>query len=434
MSEHVLTVQEFSTSLKRCVEGTFADVRVKGEVSGMLIHSSGHMYFALKDAHAVLDCVCWRGQVRGLTLRPEDGMEVVCVGKATTYAMRSKYQLMLYDIQLAGVGALLKLIEERKKKLEQEGLFRQECKRPLPKYVQKIVVITSPTGAVIRDILHRIRDRYPCHVQVWPAIMQGADAVASVCAALDGIAQSVSPPDVILIARGGGSIEDLMPFNDEGLVRAVFQCTIPVVSAIGHETDTTLLDYVADVRAPTPTGAAEIMTPNRNDLLVYIEQYALRSFTIIHRMLDAHSQMLRHMGTTPQRLVEMKWLAFDELWARLKSAIEKGFEQKSFMVKSISIAHEARVLRDRWSHQTQVLLHDHYKMTMAVQQYVQRAQQGVHTFAQLVSSVSPYAVMKRGFAMVEKSDKLVGSAETLCPNDSVTIILSDGRRKARIDA
>src|SRR4051794_37099702 len=266
------TVSELSQALKRSVEENFSHVRVRGEISGYKRHSSGHCYFALKDAEAVLDAVCWRQTAIRLPIRPEDGMEVVCTGRLTTYPGRSKYQLVVDSIALAGIGALLRILEERRQRLAAEGLFAAERKKKLPFLPEVIGIVTSPTGAVIRDILHRLADRFPRRVLLWPVAVQGEGAAAQVAAAIEGFKRMgpggpVPRPDLIIVARGGGSLEDLMAFNEEVVVRAAAASAIPLISAVGHETDTTLIDHASDRRAPTPTAAAEMAVPVRLDLV-----------------------------------------------------------------------------------------------------------------------------------------------------------------------
>ncbi len=284
------TVSELSAALKRSIEQGFAYVRVRGEVSGFKRHSSGHCYLALKDAEAVLDAVCWRGTALRLALKPEDGMEVVCTGRLTTYPGRSKYQLVIDTMELAGVGALLKLLEERRQRLAAEGLFAEERKRKLPFLPRVIGVVTSPTGAVIRDILHRLADRFPRRVLLWPVAVQGEGAAQQVAAAIAGFNRlapdgPVPRPDLLIVARGGGSLEDLMAFNEEIVVRAAAASAIPLISAIGHETDTTLIDYASDRRAPTPTAAAEMAVPVRLDLLAELDGKAVRLAGGLSRLL-----------------------------------------------------------------------------------------------------------------------------------------------------
>src|SRR6266851_566921 len=245
------TVSELSTALKRRIEESFSYVRVRGEISGFKRHGSGHCYFALKDSDAVLDAVCWRTTAMRLGIKPEDGMEVVCTGRLTTFPGRSKYQLVIDTIELAGVGALLKLLEERRQRLAAEGLFAAERKKKLPFLPEVIGIVTSPSGAVIRDILHRLSDRFPRRVLLWPVAVQGDGAAAQIAAAIDGFNRiatggPIPRPDLLIVARGGGSLEDLMAFNEEVVVRAAAQSAIPLISAVGHETDTTLIDFASD--------------------------------------------------------------------------------------------------------------------------------------------------------------------------------------------
>ncbi|HKK29606.1 MAG TPA: exodeoxyribonuclease VII large subunit, partial [Alphaproteobacteria bacterium] len=268
------SVGELARAVKGLLEDEFGRVRVRGEITGFKRAGSGHLYFRLKDEEAVLDAVCWRGAAGKLSVAPQDGLEVIATGKITAYPGRSTYQMIVEQIELAGEGALLKLLEERRKKLAAEGLFEAERKQGLPFLPAVIGVVTSPTGAVIRDILHRLRERCPRHVILWPVLVQGEDAAAQVAHAVNGFnalpadgSGPVQRPDVLIVARGGGSLEDLWAFNEEIAVRAVASSTIPVISAVGHETDTTLIDFAADRRAPTPTAAAEIAVPVLSELV-----------------------------------------------------------------------------------------------------------------------------------------------------------------------
>ncbi len=272
-----LTVSELSGALKRTVESAFGQVRVRGEISGFKRHASGHCYFTLKDENACIDAVIWRGNAAALAFLPEDGAEVIATGKLTTYPGRSKYQIVVERMEIAGEGALLALLEKRRRALAAEGLFSAERKRSLPFLPQVIGVVSSPTGAVIRDILHRLEDRCPTRVILWPVPVQGEGAAAKIAAAIRSFATIEPRPDLLIVARGGGSIEDLWAFNEEEVVRAVAQSPIPLISAVGHETDTTLIDHAADRRAPTPTAAAEIAVPVRSELLSQLGELAHRA-------------------------------------------------------------------------------------------------------------------------------------------------------------
>src|SRR5437763_230392 len=281
-----LTVTELSGALKLTIESAFGQVRVRGEISGFKRHSSGHCYFSLKDENACMDAVVWRTSAAGLAFRPEDGAEVIATGKLTTYPGRSKYQIVVERMELAGEGALLALLEKRRKALAVEGLFAPERKRKLPFLPRIVGVVTSPTGAVIRDILHRLEDRCPTRVIVWPVAVQGEGAAARIAAAIRAFPHIEPQPGLLIVARGGGSIEDLWPFNEEEVVRAAAESPIPLISAVGHETDTTLIDFASDLRAPTPTAAAEIAVPVRSDLFAQLGELQHRAQQCLSRRIE----------------------------------------------------------------------------------------------------------------------------------------------------
>jgi exodeoxyribonuclease VII large subunit len=281
-----LTVTELSGALKRTIENAFGQVRVRGEISGFKRHASGHCYFTLKDENACIDAVIWRTSAGALAFRPEDGAEVIATGKLTTYPGRSKYQIVVDRMELAGEGALLALLDRRRKALAAEGLFDASRKRKLPFLPYVIGVVTSPTGAVIRDILHRLEDRCPTRVILWPVAVQGEGAAAKIAAAIRAFPSIEPKPDLLIVARGGGSIEDLWPFNEEEVVRAAAESPIPLISAVGHETDTTLIDFASDLRAPTPTAAAEIAVPVRSELLAQLSELQHRAQQCLSRRIE----------------------------------------------------------------------------------------------------------------------------------------------------
>src|SRR5258705_4092090 len=293
------TVSELSAALKRTVEDNFGYVRVRGEISGYKgPHGSGHVYFALKDQTAKIDGVIWKGVFGRMRIKPEEGMEVIVTGKLTTYPNRSSYQIIVETLEPAGLGALMALLEERKRKLAAEGLFDEARKQLLPFLPEGIGVVTSPTGAVIRDILHRLADRFPRHVIVWPVKVQGDGSAEQVAAAIRGFNAlpadgRIRRPDVLIVARGGGSLEDLWSFNEEIVVRAAAESMIPLISAVGHETDITLIDFAADKRAPTPTAAAEMAVPVRADMLLQVDSLARRSLVGWRRTQDTRRTELR---------------------------------------------------------------------------------------------------------------------------------------------
>lgn len=331
-----LSVSELSRALKRTVEDSYSYVRVRGEISGFKRAESGHLYMALKDQDAVLDAVCWRGTANKLTVRPEDGLEIIATGRLTTYPGRSKYQIVIEQVELAGEGALLKLLEERKRKLAAEGLFDEDRKRRLPFLPEVIGVVTSPTGAVIRDILHRLADRFPRHVLLWPVLVQGDGAAEQVAAAIEGFNRiapggPVPRPDLLIVARGGGSLEDLWSFNEEIVVRAAAASEIPLISAVGHETDTTLIDFASDRRAPTPTAAAEIAVPVRTDLLADLNGFAQRIIHAATRGIENRARFLEGLARGlphPKRMMETKEQRLDDLSERLQQAARRGGERR----------------------------------------------------------------------------------------------------------
>jgi exodeoxyribonuclease VII large subunit len=321
------SVSELAGALKRTLETTYDHVRLRGEISKVTRHSSGHVYLTIKDDKAAIDGVIWKGQVSRLQAQPDHGLEVIVTGRITTFPASSKYQIVIEQMEVAGVGALLAQLERLKQKLHAEGLFAPDRKRPLPFAPRVIGVITSPTGAVIRDILHRIRDRWPCRVIVWPVVVQGDTAPPQVIRALKGFEageNGLPRPDVIIVARGGGSVEDLWPFNDEALARAVTACTIPIISAVGHETDTTLIDYVSDRRAPTPTGAAEMATPVLGELRAFVSDLERRRQGIIARMLELKRErvtLLSRALPKPQELIDTAQQRLDFVAHRLSGGL-----------------------------------------------------------------------------------------------------------------
>ncbi|MDR3518341.1 MAG: exodeoxyribonuclease VII large subunit [Azospirillaceae bacterium] len=338
------SVSDLARALKRTVEDNYGYVRVRGEISQPKRHGSGHLYLRLKDETAVLEAVCWKGTVQRLAIRPEEGMEVVCTGRLTTYPGRSQYQLVIESMELAGEGALLKLLEERRRRLAAEGLFDASRKRRLPYLPTVIGVVTSPTGAVIRDILHRLADRFPRHVLLWPVAVQGEQAAAQIAAAIAGFNAldgrgPVPRPDLLIVARGGGSLEDLMAFNEEIVVRAAAASAIPLISAVGHETDTTLIDFAADLRAPTPTAAAEMAVPVRSELSAQLLDKERRLVAAMARgMAERRTRidgLARGLGD-PRVLLETCAQRLDDRSERLDLAMQGLFERRSRLVAEMA--------------------------------------------------------------------------------------------------
>ena len=307
INEPEFSVSEISNAIKRLIEEEFSYVRIRGEIGRVSLPKSGHVYLDLKDEKSVIAGVIWKGVADKLMTKPEEGMEVIARGRVTTFGGQSKYQIIIDDLRPAGVGALMAMLEKRKKQFQAEGIFNQEHKKPLPFLPEIIGVITSPSGAVIKDILHRLSDRFPRKVTLWPVAVQGDNCAREVSRAIDGfnsltVQNPLIAPDLIIVARGGGSIEDLWGFNEELVVRSAFKSTIPLISAIGHETDTTLLDYVADVRAPTPSAAAEMAVPVRHELLALIDANEARLSRALSQVLLNRSQRLLDISRSLPRV------------------------------------------------------------------------------------------------------------------------------------
>ena len=350
-----LSVSEISALLKRTVEDRFGFVRLRGELSGVKRAASGHLYCSLKDEKAVIDGVMWRGSAQRLAFMPEDGLEIIASGKLTTYPGRSKYQIVIEHMEIAGEGALLALLEKNRTRLAGEGLFDQERKRALPFLPRAIGFVTSPTGAVVRDILHRLDDRFPTHVLVWPVLVQGEGAAGQIAAAVRGFSAlgeggAVPRPDLVIVARGGGSIEDLWAFNEEEVVRAIAESTIPVISAVGHETDTTLADHAADMRAPTPTAAAEIAVPVREDLLAQLDELAIRKrrcamrpVSLGRERLEARVQRLPR----PEAILAPWVQRLDELSERLRRGLADRTGAEREKLQAVSSGLSLPLLRNR---------------------------------------------------------------------------------------
>lgn len=413
---HEYTVSEISSALKRTVEEAFSYVRVRGEISGFKRAASGHLYFDVKDEEAVLRTVCWRGVAAGLSFAPEDGLEVVATGRISTYAGRSYYQLVVERMEPAGVGALMALLEKRKKQLAEEGLFAAERKQALPFLPKVIGVVTSPTGAVIRDILHRVGDRFPAHVLVWPVLVQGEGAAEQITAAIEGFNQlpeGLPTPDVLIVARGGGSLEDLWAFNEENVVRAAAASRIPLISAVGHETDTTLIDYVSDQRAPTPTAAAEMAVPVRAELLGFVMDLERRLYAGVQRFFQHSAERIQARARgliSPRQLLENMTQRLDDWSERLASVVERAMVERGTQLERLT---------------------GQGRLGAPLLRYIERDQQRVAALAQLLQSYHYDNVLQRGFALVRNAEEqLVTSATALKPGTDISLTFHDGVQPA----
>jgi len=431
------SVSELSAALRRTVEDAYGHVRVRGEISGYRgPHSSGHAYFSLKDAGARLDAVIWKGTFQRLRLRPEEGLEVVAVGRLTTYPGKSGYQIVIEALEFAGAGAIMAMLEERKRRLAAEGLFDPARKVPLPFLPLVVGVITSPTGAVIRDILHRLADRFPRRVLVWPVRVQGETSAAEVAAAIRGFnampeGGAIPRPDVIVVARGGGALEDLLGFSDEAVVRAAAESAIPLVAAVGHETDVTLIDFAADVRAPTPTAAAEMVVPVRADLVATVEDLGARLVAAPLRLLDRRKADLRALARllpSAESLFAVPRQRLDVAGERLPRALKAnaGAHRLSLVAIRARLSPEALKARVVRGQERVEGLGDRLGRAFAVA--AERRAARLKAAGQLLEALSYHGVLSRGFALVrDVAGQPVRSAAAAVPGSALDLEFADGR-------
>jgi exodeoxyribonuclease VII large subunit len=480
------SVSDLSAAIKRTLEGAYGYVRVRGEISGFKgVHSSGHCYFALKDNKAKIDAVIWRMTMQGLKFKPAEGLEVIATGRVTTFPGRSAYQIVIDSLEPAGVGALMALLEERKRKLAAEGLFHEANKKQRPFLPRVVGLVTSPTGAVIRDMLVGFRERFPVRVVLWPVRVQGESCAGEVAAAINGFnaigaGGSVPRPDVLIIARGGGSLEDLWGFNDEAVVRAAAQSKIPIISAVGHETDWTLLDLAADARAPTPTKAAEWAVPKFSELVEQTGKLALRLSVGARRALDAMRAHWRAAARgLPRRhdLLAMPRQRFDAVERQLKRALLANTRAHAMQLARCASRLQPRLLSARFLHthhrldalgrrataslvrltgprrarleraagrlNVEALQQRAGRCAARLQELQGRAQQAVlmrlakkhhqlEGYAKLLGSLSYHGVLQRGFALVRDSDgRAVRAVDQVAPGQLIDIELADGHVDAQ---
>jgi exodeoxyribonuclease VII large subunit len=460
------SVSELAFALKRTLEDRYFFVRLRGELSKVTHHSNGHVYLTIKDDKSAIDGVVWKGNVRGLGVRPEHGLEVIVTGKITTYPAGSRYQIVIDSMEAAGVGALLAQLERLKAKLAGEGLFDAQRKKPLPSMPAVVGVITSPTGAVIRDILHRIRDRWPCQVLVWPCVVQGDAAAGQVSAAIRGF-NAIQPggpvprPDILIVARGGGSVEDLWAFNDEGLARAVAEGTIPLISAVGHETDTTLIDFVSDRRAPTPTAAAEMATPVLAELRALISDYDRRLNRCGSRTIEERRTRLVSAARglpRPDDILALAQQRFDIASGRLDAALHRNTNvHAQDLLKTTArltpevLTRQRAIKADRLSDLARRLdlaarrapdrVAQHarlpalwQRLNAAGDRRLQRDADRLAGLEKLRQSLNPERPLELGFALVRKGDgTLARSAADLLSGERVNLKFKNGDRDAVID-
>lgn len=424
-------VEEFSVSqlsalIKQSIEQNFSDICLKGEVSALKVHSSGHLYFSLKDSEAIINAVCWKWTVIKQKIRLEDGMEIKCIGSVSTYPIQSKYQFVIKEFELAGVGELLKILEERKKKLAAEGYFDLAKKKPIPILPRIIGVITSPTGAVIQDIRHRISQRFPRPILLWPALVQGLDACRQIVEAIDGMNNLPidQRPDVLIVARGGGSFEDLMPFNEEDIVKAVARSEIPIISAVGHETDTTLIDYAADLRAPTPTAAAEFAVPEKIKLQMDVDKTFSNLKINVLNNIERKKLFLSSAKILDIRgIISEKTQTADYTFEKIGALLEKIVSENRIRFAKLFIPKP--IIKDDVKNifsQLNLLFLTKFDST----------KNNFNAISSRLESNSYVKILRKGFAFVKTpNDTPITTAEEARKHSSFSLVFSDGDVKVR---
>ena len=435
----VYSVTEFSYSIKKIVESTFGYIKIKGEIFRPSFPGSGHVYFTLKDADASLSAIIWKYNLSKLKINPEEGMEVICSGKITTFSGQSKYQIVIDNLELAGQGTLLKTLNERKTKLFKEGIFDAIHKKNLPFLPEVIGVVTSPSGAVIKDILKTLSDRFPSHVYLWPVSVQGHGSSEEIARAIDGFNDNknyycIKKPEVIIVARGGGSLEDLWAFNEEVVVRSVFKSRVPVISAIGHETDTTLIDFVSDFRASTPTQAAEKVVPDIDDLKVKLKELSSRlEFSLLNKMnvtKDKLKSLVRLFGKPEDTFLE-KNQTLDYLIRDLENNFNKFFTEKQNKIKQISSElYSPEMLINNLESKNNILKN---KLKTAYEKIFFEKEFNLKSLSKLLVSNDFQKILKRGFTLIiDKNDVPIKLSSEAKPKSEVKIKFYDKMRVAQL--
>lgn len=430
------TVSQFSRSLKNIVEDAFGYVRIKGEITGFKRATSGHLYFSLKDEEACLSAVCFKNMADLIALEMADGLQILASGRITTFAGRSSYQIVVEKVEISGIGAILEMIEKRRQKLAAEGLFDAQHKKPIPFFPKIIGVITSPTGAVIQDILHRVEARCPTHIKLYGAAVQGKEVVREIVAGINYFnkLKNEERPEVLIIARGGGSFEDLLPFNDEAIVRAVFACDIPIISAVGHETDTTLIDFVSDLRAPTPTAAAEIATVVLTDLKNSLQYQAQQMKTQKERALldrQKHLDNLQKYLIGPAKMLENMARNFKMLQEKLLYFAHNNLNYK--MQKLQNIAFSSKMITRQVYLTVEKIDNLGKALKSRARAIIENIECQLNLTDKLLQSGHYKKILQRGFSLVKnKNGKLVTSANDLKAKDEIAIEMSDGEFQAYV--
>lgn len=431
------TVSEISSAIKQNLENSFGYVKIKGEISGLKRHVSGHYYFNLKDDNAVINAVCFRNVVSKLQIPPEEGQEVIIFGNITSYPGRSNYQIIVNNVSLAGLGSLMALLEKRKKEFAQKGYFAEEHKKPLKRFPEKIAVITSESGAVIKDICHRIEERFPLPILLAHAKVQGKGAEIEIAKQIEFLnsLEVSKKPDVIIIARGGGSIEDLWCFNEEILILAAFHSEIPIISAIGHETDTSLLDLVADLRAPTPTAAAEFATPDGKELRKLIEKQHLRLTSAIKRQISEKENLAHQLGKffrSPERIIQEKTQRIDELFFRLEQNLQMQLIRKRQHLSSLANKISTSFMLSKLQNYQDLLTNYSRSLHKNLVSFFEKEENKVNHLEKLLNSLSYKNILRRGFILLKDKQGNIISSKNNIPNGDASLEFFDGKEEVVI--
>jgi len=438
MSENIpqFSVAEFSKAIKLTIENAFGYVKINGEITGFKRASSGHLYFNLKEDNAVLTAVCFRNQANAIDFEIGDGLQICASGKITSYEGRSNYQIIVDKIEIAGIGAILEMIEKRRKKLAEEGLFDAVYKKKLPFFPKIIGVITSETGAVIEDIKHRISNRCPLHLILYPSSVQGDKASREIIAGIKYFnVLKINRPEIIIIARGGGSFEDLLPFNDEDLVREVFKSEIPIISAVGHETDFTLIDFVADIRAPTPTAGAEFATPVLEDLKNNFKNLEKNINNSIDNFFSKNNLALRNLERnllSPQKFLENSQQKIINFSEKIEYSTKNFLENNFLKIQKITI--KSDVIFERIKIFQQKIFYNFEAIKKNVENNLMQKNIMIEGFASTIKSCNYLQMLERGFAVLkDKNNHVITNCEDLKNQQKFTIKMHDGEVLANLN-
>tara|TARA_Y100001978_G_scaffold51519_1_gene46380 strand:- start:43 stop:1380 length:1338 start_codon:yes stop_codon:yes gene_type:complete len=422
------TVTQLNKSIKNIIEGSFLTLRVVGEVSQVKKHSSGHIYFTLKDQESSLSAICWRSNVNKLNVKIEEGSSVVIIGRITTYSPQSKYQLIVEQVEYQGEGLLLKVLEDRKKMLSKEGLFDDDKKKKITPFPSSIGVVTSESGAVFSDIIHRIRERFPLEIILYPVKVQGDSSASEICSALDYFdnykKNNFNKPDVIIIARGGGSLEDLMPFNEEKLVRKIFSCSIPIVSAVGHETDITLCDFVSDLRAPTPSAAAEIIVPERKEILIRFDQKILYLKKIMASILEKKKNkitILKNRLPDLKNKVNTYFQSLDFFEQKLINEIKNTLSEKKLFFIESSAKLNLDIFFNNFEVLKEKITYLNENLTKQVINLLKTKKHYLNSSIKYLDILSYKETLRRGFAVVKNKKMIVKNSSQVRVGDDLSV-------------